>query len=171
MASPQIFLTNSSSLRKNSTFRKELIAVYLAVKLFQHHLEARKFTLLTDHKPFIYALRSSSDKHLPKEARHMNLILQHTTDVQYLADKDNIVADILFRTTLSTISLSDIINLENLATSWEAVEQLQKFLSNPNLMSLKLKKYHYLKASNCLSVTSIQIFLDPMSHKIFVVHF
>ena len=39
-----------------STFDRELLAVYLAVKHFKHFVEGRKFFILTDHKPLIYSL-------------------------------------------------------------------------------------------------------------------
>ncbi|CAH8493846.1 unnamed protein product [Dicrocoelium dendriticum] len=35
-----------------STFGRELLAIYLAIKHFRHLLEGRSFTILTDHKPF-----------------------------------------------------------------------------------------------------------------------
>ena len=41
-----------------STFGRELLAAYLAVKHFRHALEGRQFTLLTDHKPPTYALEN-----------------------------------------------------------------------------------------------------------------
>ena len=37
--------------KKYSTFDKELLVMYLAVKRFRYFIEGRKFTLFTDHKP------------------------------------------------------------------------------------------------------------------------
>nr|VZI33766.1 unnamed protein product [Spirometra erinaceieuropaei] len=48
-----------------STFGRELLAIYLAVKHFRHFLEGRDFTVFTDHKPLTFALRSYSDKYNP----------------------------------------------------------------------------------------------------------
>ena len=39
-----------------STFDRELLAVYLAIKHFRHFVEGREFFVLTDHKPLTYAL-------------------------------------------------------------------------------------------------------------------
>jgi hypothetical protein len=36
---------------------RELLAVYEAMKHFCHMLEARHFTIFTDHKPLIYAFQ------------------------------------------------------------------------------------------------------------------
>ena len=44
-----------------STFDHELLAVYLAIKHFQHFIEEWQFHVSTDHKPLIYALQSHSD--------------------------------------------------------------------------------------------------------------
>ena len=47
-----------------STFDRELLAVYLAIK---HFLEGRHFHVLTDHKPLTYALNSRPDRHSPRQ--------------------------------------------------------------------------------------------------------
>ena len=41
-----------------STFDRELLAIYLAIKHFRYFVEGRKFHGLTDHKPLTYALAS-----------------------------------------------------------------------------------------------------------------
>ena len=44
-----------------STFDRELLAVYLAIKRFRHALEGRQFHVLTDHKPLTFSLPSSTN--------------------------------------------------------------------------------------------------------------
>ena len=48
-----------------STFDRELLAVYLAIRHFRHFLEGRHFHVLTDHKPLTHALHTSLDRHSP----------------------------------------------------------------------------------------------------------
>ena len=48
-----------------STFDRELLAVYLAIKHFRHFLEGRPFHVLTDHKPLTFALNTRSDRYSP----------------------------------------------------------------------------------------------------------
>ena len=43
-----------------STFDRELLATYLAIKHFQHFLEGWQFSVITDHKPLTFALTSPS---------------------------------------------------------------------------------------------------------------
>ena len=51
---------------RHSTFDRELLAVYLAIKHFRHFLEGRLY-VLTDHKPLTYALNSCANvyQHYP----------------------------------------------------------------------------------------------------------
>lgn len=87
-----------------STFGRELLAMYLAVKHFRHLLEGRQFVILTDHKPLTFAFRTPSDKLSPREIRHLDFLSQFTTDVRYIEGSNNVVADAFSR--VHTLSLS-----------------------------------------------------------------
>ena len=80
-----------------STFDRELLAVYLSIKHFRHLLEGRQFHVLTDHKPLTYALSSRSDRHSPRQARHLDYIAQFTSTIRHVHGMDNVVADALSR--------------------------------------------------------------------------
>ena len=54
-----------------STFDRELLAIYLAIKHFRHFVEGRTFHVLTDHKPLVYALSTHSDTYTPRQIRHL----------------------------------------------------------------------------------------------------
>ena len=43
-----------------STFSRELLAIYLAVKHFQHFIEGRDIIIFTNHKPLTFSLHSHS---------------------------------------------------------------------------------------------------------------
>lgn len=45
-----------------STFSRELLVIYLNLEHFGHYLEGRKFPILTDHKPTIYALKATTNR-------------------------------------------------------------------------------------------------------------
>ena len=47
--------------RKYSTFDRELLALYLAVRHFRGMLEGRHFTAFVDHKPLTFAMAKVSD--------------------------------------------------------------------------------------------------------------
>ena len=44
-----------------STFDRELLAVYLAIKHSRHFVEGQTFHVLTDHKPLTFALSTKSE--------------------------------------------------------------------------------------------------------------
>ena len=80
-----------------STFDRELLAVYLAIKHFHHFLEGRHFHVLTDHKPLTFALNTRSDRHSPRQARQLDYISQFTSTIRHVHGLDNVVADALSR--------------------------------------------------------------------------
>nr|VZI05896.1 unnamed protein product [Spirometra erinaceieuropaei] len=104
-----------------STFGRELLAIYLAVKNFRHFLEGRDFTIFTDHKPLTFAIRSHSDKYSPREISHLDYISQFTTDIRHIDGPKNEVADMLSRPSLSSLQLSHGIDLCAMAAEQQRV--------------------------------------------------
>ncbi|BHF70830.1 hypothetical protein SprV_0401388300 [Sparganum proliferum] len=104
-----------------STFGRELLAIYLAVKHFRHFLEGRDFTIFTDHKPLTFALRSHSDKFNPREIAHLDYISQFTIDILHFDDPKNEVADMPSRPSLSSLQLSHGIDICAMAAEQQRV--------------------------------------------------
>ena len=86
-----------------STFDRELLAVYLAIKHFRHFVEGREFYVLTDHKPLTFALSTNSDKYTPRQVRHLDYISQFTGDIRHVKGMDNTVADALSRSSVNQL--------------------------------------------------------------------
>ena len=59
---------------KYSTFDRELLAIYLAIKHFRHFVVGRQFHVLTDHKPLTFAFASKPSQHTPRQIRHLDYI-------------------------------------------------------------------------------------------------
>ena len=93
-----------------STFDRELLAVYLATRHFQHFLEGRQFFVLTDHKPLTYALSSHSDRYSPQQARHLDFISQFTTDIRHVKGALNPVADALSRVEVNAVQQTPVMD-------------------------------------------------------------
>ena len=89
---------------KYSTYDRELLAVYLAIKHFQHFIEGRTFTVFTDHKPLTYSLSSTSDRYTPRQVRHLDYISQFTTNIAHITGSENPVADALSRMETNAVS-------------------------------------------------------------------
>jgi len=74
----------SRAQQKHSAHDRELQAIYEAVRYFRHLLEARHFTILTDHKPLTFAFHQKRDKCSPRQFNHLDLISQFTRNPPYL---------------------------------------------------------------------------------------
>lgn len=83
--------------RNYSTYDRELLAIYEAIKFFQHLLEGRKFIIKTDHKPLVYAFSQKPEKASPKQLRHLDYISQFSTQILHVTGSDNEVADAFSR--------------------------------------------------------------------------
>lgn len=94
-----------------STYDRELLAAYLAVKHFQPWLEGRHFVIHTDHKPLTHAFQQRLDKASPRQQRHLEYLSQFTTDIVHIPGEANIPADVLSRIYAITFT-SDVKDFE-----------------------------------------------------------
>ena len=126
-----------------STFDRELLAMYLAVKHFQHFVEGRQFHVLTDHKPLTFAFSTQSSKLTPRQTRHLDFISQFTTDVRHISGSNNPVADALSRIEANALhsdnSVSPIIDFSAIAAAQQQDAELQQQLQSSSSTSLKLQ--------------------------------
>uniref|UniRef100_A0A674MZJ6 Gypsy retrotransposon integrase-like protein 1 n=1 Tax=Takifugu rubripes TaxID=31033 RepID=A0A674MZJ6_TAKRU len=83
--------------RKYSTFDRELLGLYLAIRHFRPLLEGRSFTAFVDHKPLTFAMAKTAEPWSARQQRHLSYISEFTTDIKHLAGKTNVVADCLSR--------------------------------------------------------------------------
>ena len=93
--------------QRYSTFDRELLAIYLAVRHFRHFLEGRCFHILTDHKPITFAMHTDSSRHSPRVQRQLSFISEFTADIRHIKGSQNTVADALSRAYVASISDPD----------------------------------------------------------------
>ena len=74
-----------------------LYAVYLALKHFNYFLQARDFTIFTDHLALTKAIGAPSTTYSTREIMHLDYIAPYITDIRHVKGKDNAVADALSR--------------------------------------------------------------------------
>lgn len=118
-----------------STYDRELLAIYSAIKYFKHMIEGRQFTVFTDHRPLTHAFTQKSDKCSPRQIRHLELIGQYTTDIQYIKGQHNTVADTLSR--IEGIELGSTIDYDAMSLAQEVDEELQSILQSESNLKLK----------------------------------
>lgn len=121
----------SDTQKRYSTFDRELLAAYQAVKYFKHMIDGRNCTILTDHKPLTFAFHQNPEKATPKQVRHLSFISEYTTDIQHISGRDNIVADSLSR--IEAMFNADQINFEQLALSQQNDDELREAEQNNSL--------------------------------------
>jgi len=133
------FSKQLSKAQKNySTYDRELLAIYTAVKHFKYMLEGQTFTIYTDHKPLITAFEQKSSKVSPRQVRQLDYIGQFSTNIEYIAGKENIAADFLSR--IEAIDFPNTIDYELLQLHQESDPELQHLLTaNTGLVLKKLK--------------------------------
>lgn len=86
-----------------STFDRELLAIYLSIRHFHHYVEGQKFCVLTDHKPLTFLSSFHPGQHSPRQTRHLDYILQFTSDIRHIKGSNNPVADALSRVNIGAL--------------------------------------------------------------------
>jgi hypothetical protein len=86
---------------KYSTFDRELLAAFSAVRHFRFLLEGQQFRLLTDHKPLVTSLFPTTPSWLARQQRQLYFIAEFTSDIRHTQGQENVVADALSRPPLT----------------------------------------------------------------------
>ena len=121
-----------------STFGRELLAVYAAVRHFRHSLEGRHFVIYTDHKALVSAIGSGSTSYSPRETRQLDYVCQFTTDVRHVPGSDNVVADALSRTIAILRSPTPPLDdFDALAEAQQEDRGLREFLDSPHGLQVR----------------------------------
>ena len=119
-----------------STFDRELLAIYLAIKHFRHILEGRPFFVLTDHKPLVYSLSSSLNRHSPRQIRHLDFVSQFTSDIRHIQGCANQAADALSRVQAVSQFLTSAIDFEQIAIAQCHDPELSKLKAKSSSLEL-----------------------------------
>jgi cleavage and polyadenylation specificity factor subunit 1 len=110
---------------KYSTFDRELLALFLAIRHFRYFIEGREFTAFTDHKPLTFAFAKVSDPWSARQQRQLAYISEYTTCVKHVAGKSNQVADALSRTLIHAVNaLSPGIDYEAMAATQQDNDEI-----------------------------------------------
>ena len=117
------------SEQKYSTFDRELLALYEAVRHFRYFLEGRNFIMFTDHQPLVKSLHKQSDPWSTRQQRHLSYISEHSTDIRHIAGKHNIIADYLSRSPISDTcnQVSMGLDLQALAAAQSTCQDTQSY--------------------------------------------
>lgn len=126
----------SPSEMKYSTYDRELLAIYKAIKYFKFMLEGRQFTIYTDHKPLTYAFIQNNNKASPRQQRQLDFISQFSTEIKHVKGSENVVPDFLSR--IGEIS-QPIIDYNIIADHQSEDNQLKDYLSKAKITKLNFQ--------------------------------
>jgi hypothetical protein len=75
---------------KDSTFDRELLACYLAIRHFRWLLEGCQFYLVADHNPLTFALSRVADAWTSWQQHQVSYVAGYTTDIRHVPGKQNV---------------------------------------------------------------------------------
>ncbi|GBM50424.1 Retrovirus-related Pol polyprotein from transposon opus [Araneus ventricosus] len=133
----------SATEEKYSTFDRELLSIYLSVKHFRYMLVGRE-VIYTDHKPLVFAFTRKHDNNTPRQIDYLELISQFTTDIRYIAGRNNVVADTFSR--ISQINLLNSNDFSGLAEDQFSDPELQSLMGSGS--GLELRPMYLLHPKN-----------------------
>jgi hypothetical protein len=107
----------SSTESKYSTFDRELLAVFAAIRHFRFVLEGRPFRILTDHLPLTLAMRRVSPLWSARQVRQLAYVSEFSTDIRHTPGLKNVVADALSRPPTSPPPPISPVPVDNLVTT------------------------------------------------------
>jgi hypothetical protein len=131
--SPSSLKKLNTAQQKYSSYDRELLAIYEAFKHFRHMLEARHFTIFTDHKPITYAFQQKRDKCSPRQFNHLDFVAQFKTDIKHISGQDNVVANELSRVQFVTAPPSN----DTLAAAQDGDDELRTLLGSTTALRLE----------------------------------
>lgn len=126
----------SDAQKLYSTFDRELLSIYMAIKHFRKMFEGRNLIIFTDHKPLTYVLQKPpSLSETPRRARQLIFISEFTTDIRHISGKDNIVADALSR--VESVTCPTTLDYHKIATAQERDSTTIQYLEKQSNLALK----------------------------------
>lgn len=138
----------TSAQQKYSTYDRELLAIYIAIKHFRKLFEGRQITVYTDHKPltFAYSKLGKDSDETPRRIRHLLYISEFTTDIRHVSGYNNIVADSLSR--IETIFCPTTLDYDKISLLQESDEYVQQVIKKTHKDSSVIFKKIHLSTSD-----------------------
>lgn len=101
-----------------SIYEKELLAVVFAVQKWRHYLLNTHFIIRTDQRIFKYLLEQRLNT--PMQQQWLLKLLEFDCEIQYIQDKDNLVAD-----ALSRVEGSEVLSMALSVTDCDLFKRIQ----------------------------------------------
>lgn len=119
-----------------STYDRELLAIFSAIKYFKNVLEGRPFVINSDHKPLKFAFSQKLDKASPRQVRQLEFISQFCTEIIHVEGSANVVADALSR--VCAIDVPTALSTSRILKEQLEDQQLEILLNEGNILELDM---------------------------------
>jgi len=130
----------SPTQRRYSTFDRELLAAYLAVRHFLHAIEGQHTILRTDHRPLTHIFTVKADKYGDRQLRQVSFIAQFVQQIEHVQGKENVVPDALSRLDVVTLSTQlEMPDAKSLAEEQAKDPELSRILGGELNSSLRFE--------------------------------
>jgi len=96
--------TLSATEQRYSTFDRELLALFAAVKKWRDFISGYQTTAFTDHKPLVGAIKNPKPRTSDRQERQLAIIGEFVHDIVHVPGRENVVADALSRPQVNFIS-------------------------------------------------------------------
>lgn len=128
----------SETQQRYSTYDRELLAIYMAIKHFRKLFEGRPLTIFTDHRPLVHAFtKLGTESETPRRTRQLLFISEFTTDIRHVSGNNNVVADSLSR--VATISCPTSLDYEQLAEAQKLDTYIARYLETNGVSNNKIQ--------------------------------
>ncbi len=117
----------SPTEQRYSTYDRELLAIFAAVRHFRYQLEGRQFVICTDHKPLQFAFTNTQKNASPRIVRQLDFMGQFCTDIRHVPGSHNVPADVLSR--IDAFTTPVMINYEEMAKAREVDPELKELFA------------------------------------------
>ena len=132
-------------------YDRELLAAFKGVRYFKPFIEARPFTLYTDHLSLVPSIAKKTDPQTARQTYQLSVISEFTTDLQYIQGKANVVADALSRP--AGLDIDTPVATVTLSSAWVRTPFVRRQL--PVVASVKLSPSRVASAAPRTSSSSI----------------
>ncbi|GBL81727.1 hypothetical protein AVEN_93500-1 [Araneus ventricosus] len=118
-----------------SAYDHELLAIYSEIRHFHYMLEARQFTVSTDHKTLTYAFRQKNNKCSPRQMCQLDFISQFTTNTVHIPGPENVAAHVVSR--VSAITFPSKIHYVAIAKAQNIYQELSTLVASQTSLQFK----------------------------------
>lgn len=126
---------------QESTYNRELIGAYNAVRHFQHLIEGRGCVLVVDHAPLIGSFNGARDALTDRQRRQLSYLSELVKQIYPISGKNNVVADMLSRLPINAIQEFCAIGLD-----LDSLQLAQE--RDPELRFLVPPKFDFVRINN-----------------------